>query len=99
MINFVRTACIVPGKLGEAIHFAKEINEHFARTYDIKLTVQMPVAGNPHRISWLGSYPTLAALEEVQLKLVADQKFAAIVAAGANNFIAGSINDDIWRTL
>jgi hypothetical protein len=99
MINFVRTANIVPGKVADALLFAKEINEHFVKTYDIKLTVQMPVAGNPHRIAWQSSYANLSALEELQLKLLADQKFAGIVAAGANNFIAGSIHDDIWRTL
>jgi len=98
MIRFVRTASIAPGKLGSALVFAKQISGYLEKQYALKLEVMLPVGGNPHRVAWRSEYANLAAMEEAQAKFMADPKYLELLATGADNFIAGSLNDSIWRT-
>ena len=99
MIRFVRSSSIAPGKVGDAISFAKQISEFVGKHYGVKLEVMMPVGGNPHRVAWRAEYPDLAALEKFQAKVMADPKYLKLLSEGQANFIAGSANDVIWRTL
>jgi hypothetical protein len=99
MIRFVRTSSVAPGKLGSAISFAKQITEYIAKQFDVKMQVMLPVGGNPHRIAWRSEFVSLGAMDEFQSRLLADPKYMEMLSKGSDNFIAGSINDDIWRTL
>ena len=99
MIAFTRTASVAPGKLGSAVAFAREIAAHFQKTYDVKLEVLMPIGGNPNRISWAARYDSLATWESLGNKMLADPVYMAMVTQGSENFIAGSVEDSIWRTL
>ena len=99
MIRFVRTASIAPGKLGDALAFAKQVAEYVGTHFGVRLEVMMPVGGNPNRVAWRAEYSNLAAMEEMQTKMLADPKYMEIVGKGAQNFIAGSANDSIWRTV
>jgi hypothetical protein len=99
MVRFVRTASILPGKLMDALAFAREVSEHIQKQYGVKVEVLMPVGGNPQRIAWKADYASLGALEDMQSKFLADQKYLEITAKGSLSFIAGSINDAIWRTV
>jgi len=99
MIHYVRTCSIAPGKLGDALAFAKEISEYLHRNYDVKVEIALPVGGNPHRIGWRSVHANLTALETFQTSVLADPKYIEIVSKGGNNFIAGSLHDEIWRTL
>ena len=99
MIRFVRTASIAPGKVADALAFAKEISTFISKQYGVQLQVMMPVGGNPHRIAWRAEYANLGVMEEFQAKTMADPKYQKLLASGSANFIAGSVNDSIWRTL
>ena len=99
MIRFVRSASIAPGRLGDALAFAKQVSDYIGSHFGVRLEVMMPVGGNPNRVAWRAEYPSLAAMEEMQTKMLADPKYLEIVGKGALNFIAGSVNDSIWRTL
>ena len=99
MIHFTRTASVAPGKLADSLAFAAEVTEFLSGAYGQKMQVMMPVGGNPHRICWYSSYETLGAMETFQSKTMGDPKYLAILAKGAANFIAGSVHDDIWRSL
>ena len=99
MIRFVRTATIAPGKLGDALAFAKQVTEYIAKNYGQKLEVMMPVGGNPIRIAWRTEYANLGALEEFMAKTMSDPKYAELLKTGGMNFVAGSLNDSIWKTL
>src|ERR1019366_2620922 len=99
MIRFVRTACIAPGKFGDALAFAKQISEFINKHYGVKLEIMLPVGGNPQRIAWRTEYPNLGAMDEFQSKLLLDSKFMELSSKGAANFVAGSMNDVIWRTV
>lgn len=97
MIVFYRSASIAPGKMMSAMAFAREIAAFVRETSGIELKIGVPIGGNPNRIGWSAQYENLAALEERQLKLMSDPKYMEIVAKGADNFIAGSVRDEIWR--
>ena len=99
MIRFVRSACVAPGKFGDALAFAREISEFIGKHYNVKLEIMLPVGGNPQRIAWRAEYPNLAAMDEFQSKLLLDSKFAELSSKGGANFVAGSMNDVIWRTI
>ena len=99
MIRFVRTSSIAQGKVKEALTVAKQISEYMSKTYGVQLEVMMPVGGNPFRIAWRAEYPSLGAMEEVMSKIQVDAQLQEIFAKGSVNFIAGSANDVIWRTV
>lgn len=99
MIRFVRTASVAPGKLADALAFAKQISAFIKKQYGVELQVMMPVGGNPHRIAWRSEYASLGSMEEFQAKSMADPKYQELLSKGGPCFIAGSVNDSIWRTL
>ena len=99
MITFYRSADIAPGKVPNALAFAHEIARHIEKTTGQVLHVGVPIGGNPNRVGWSTSYESLAALETQQTKMLADKKYWEMVAKGADNFIAGSIRDEMWRSV
>jgi hypothetical protein len=99
MIRFVRTATVAPGKLADALVFAKQIAEYLGKNHGQKLEVMVPVGGNPIRIAWRTEYASLGALEEFMTKTMSDPKYAELLKTGGMNFVAGSLNDSIWKTL
>lgn len=99
MIAFVRTANIAPGKTAAAIGFAHEIAGHMKQTYGVELELLRPVGGNPQRIAWSARYADLAAMGEVNNKIMADKRYWEMVGKASDCFLAGSINDAIWQTL
>jgi hypothetical protein len=98
MIHFTRTSSIAPGQVGPALAFAREMSEYLRTTYDLAVELHMPVGGNPNRVRWSSSYPSLAAMEDFQAKTMSDQKYLQILGKAATLFIAGSVHDEIWRS-
>ena len=70
MIRFVRSACVAPGKFGDALAFAWQISEFVSKHYGVKLEIMLPVGGNPQRIAWRAEYSNLGAMDEFQSKLL-----------------------------
>jgi hypothetical protein len=99
MITLYRSASIAQGKTGSTLVFAKEIAAYIKDKTGTDVQVAIPIGGNPNRIGWSGRYENLGALETMQMKLMADPKYMELVAKGADNFIAGSVHDEIWRSL
>lgn len=99
MIHFTRTVSVAPGKLADALAFASEVTEYLGSAYGQKMQVMMPVGGNPHRICWYTGYDSLGAMEAFQSKTMGDAKYLAILAKSATLFNAGSVHDDIWRSM
>jgi hypothetical protein len=99
MITFVRTGAIAPGKGAGAIAFAQKIVAYWRDNYDRQIDVLRPVAGNPNRITFVGRYKDLAEFDSSATRSMADTKYLELLASGADLFIAGSIHDEIWRSL
>jgi hypothetical protein len=99
MIRFVRTAGIAPGRQGDSVIFAKQIVDYIGKNFGVKFEVMLPIGGNPNRIAWRTEYTNLSAFEDLVTRSTADPKYMELVKSGAANFIAGSVQDSIWRTL
>jgi len=99
MITFVRTGAVAPGKFAGAIAFAQKIVAYWRDHYDREIDVLRPVAGNPNRISFVGRYKDLAEFDSFATKSMADTKYLELLVGGADVFIAGSIQDEIWRSV
>ena len=99
MIIFARSANIASGKIGSAIAFAHEIASYAKDKHGLDLEVLMPIGGNPNRIAWTSRYESLADFEVMSAKLLSDNDYMTLVSNNADNFIAGSIRDNIWRKM
>jgi len=99
MIVFFRSASIAPGKNAGALKFANEIAAYLKDKYGLAMEVAIPIGGNPNRVGWSSRLESLAALEAAQAKLHGDTKYAELIAKGADNYIAGSVHDVMWRIL
>jgi len=99
MIAFFRTAGIAPGKNANMLAFSNEIVAYIKEAHKFDVEVLLPVGGNPQRIGWTSRHKDLATFDELSLKLVADQKYWEIVNKYVDCFVAGSVHDEIWRTL
>lgn len=97
MIVFTRTASIAPGQTLAAMVFAREVTVHIKKTTGIQLELMVPVGGNPNRVAWTTRYESLGAFEQFQNTISADMAYLQMVAGGAGNFIAGSVEDSIWK--
>jgi hypothetical protein len=97
VIYFLRSATIAQGKLVLARQFASEIADYIKAKTGTSVTVGMPIGGHVNRIGWFVSYKSLAELDEIQTKLLQDSEYLALTTKGADNFIAGSVHDEIWR--
>lgn len=97
MIVFTRTANIAPGQTLSAMVFAREIVGYIKKTTGVQLEVMVPVGGNPNRVAWTTRYENLGSFEQFQSAVSADMTYLQMVAGGADNFIAGSVEDAIWK--
>jgi hypothetical protein len=99
VIHFQRSASVAPGKAIAAMSFAREVAAHIKAKTGLEVKIGTPIGGNPSRIGWFVQYENLAALEDTQAKLLQDQKYLEIITKSADNFIPGSVHDEIWRLL
>ncbi len=99
MITFVRTRSIAPGKGAEAIAFAQQLSKMAKDKFSVQVNVNVPIGGNPDRLATVSSYASLAEFESIALKLVADADYLKMVADNAQNFLPGSIHDELWMSM
>lgn len=99
MIYFLRSATIAQGKMVPAMAFAREIAEFIKTKAGVDVKIGMPVGGEASRIGWFAEYKNLAELDEFQTKLLRDSEYLALTSKGAENFVAGSLQDFIWRLI
>ena len=99
MIAFYRTASIAPGKLTSSLAFAKEIAAYITATTGATLSVAMPIGGNPNRVGWSTSFESLADFDAMMTSLMSDPTYVQMVVSGADNFIPGTVRDEIWRVV
>jgi hypothetical protein len=97
MIAFVRVASVKPGKTGAALAFAKEIAAYIRSAHQRDLEVLPPIGGEVQRVVWSARYNDPAELESAMDKMLGDPKYWEMVNGAADNFIAGSFHDGIWK--
>jgi hypothetical protein len=99
MISFHRSVGVAPGKNASALILARELVAYIKDKMGIDVQIAVPVGGNPNRLGFSVRYENLGALEAAQVKLTSDPKYMELAANGAENFVAGSFHDEIWRIL
>jgi membrane-bound lytic murein transglycosylase MltF len=99
MIAFVRVASVKPGKTSAALAFAKEIAAYIRSAHQRDLEVLMPIGGEVQRVAWSARHNDLAELEAAMDKMLGDPKYWEMVNGVADNFIAGSFHDGIWKVV
>jgi hypothetical protein len=99
MITLYRSASIAPGKNTRAYAFAHEMVGYIKDKTGHVVKVAVPMAGNPNRVAWSVQYANLGELETHHTKLMADTKYMDLVSKNADNFIAGSVCDEVWRAI
>lgn len=99
MITFYRSAVILPGKTPKAIEFAKQVSALVKKLNGVELHVGMPVGGNPSRIGWSSSYESMAAMEAAMVKMTSSAKYWDLLNKTGDIFLAGSVTDEIWRSV
>lgn len=99
MIAFNRIVSIAPGKTSGAIKFAHEIAAYMKEAYQVDLDILLPIGGNPQRIAWSTRYKDLAAYDAIGAKVLSDKHYWEVIGKGADNFLAGSMHDSIWRVI
>jgi len=98
MIFVVRTGAVAPGKGVQAFGFAQKIVAYWKSNFDHDIELRRPIGGNPNRIAFAANYKDLIDYERVTQKSSTDQKYMELLASGAECWIPGSINDELWRT-
>jgi hypothetical protein len=99
MITFVRTARIALGKTPSALAHAAEVATHLKAAHGVDVEVLRPIGGNPARVAWAVRLPSLAALEDHLQRLAVDKAYGELVRLGAENWLPGSVHDDLWQTV
>ena len=99
MITFVRTAQALPGKIGDAVAWGKEIAATVKRITGKDVAVCAGVGGPISEIAWIAHYDSMGQAEEVFGKLMADREYMTLVSKAQPLFIPGSGHDRFWKHL
>lgn len=99
MIRWTRSARIVPDKYLQAVQWAKEISEFINKRYKTQVSVYVDSFGEFGTIRWFCDYADLAALENHQKQILADQEYLPKVIKGAELLVPGSVFDIVMRAI
>jgi len=99
MIAFIRTLSIAPGNTRKGMAFGHEIAQYIKEKHGTTIEVLMPMGGNPSRIAWFARFESLAQLEALTGKLLAEGEYMELISKNSDTFLPGSMHDDIWRAI
>ena len=100
MFRFQRSGRTKNGKLLEGVRFAKEVAEYINTKYGPGLIhVYTEAFGELNTIYWYADYENLATIESINMQLLADQGYWAIVNKGTEWFIEGSFHDTLMSSV
>jgi hypothetical protein len=99
MIIFRRTSTVMPGKLPSALKSSHAAIAYLKKLTGVEYRIETPIGGNPHRISLTTNFESLGDMDAHAAKLRADQKWLDQSTKSAENYVAGSTSDEIWRVL
>ncbi len=99
MIRWTRSARIVPAKYLETVQWAKDISDFVTKKYKSQVSVYVDSFGEFGTIRWFCDYTDLAALENIQKQILADQEYLQKVTKGAELLVPGSAFDTVMRSV
>ena len=99
MITFVRTAQVLPGKIGDAVAWGKEVAAMVKRITGTDVVVSHAVGGAVGELAWIAQYENLGEMEQATGKIMADREYMAAISKAEHLLIPGSARDHLWRHL
>ena len=99
MYRFQRMARSSQGRFLEAAQWAKEVADYISKNYDVTVTAYTESFGENGTLHWYADYDTLAHIEQVNMKLNADQQYQTMLEQSVGMFIEGSIRDTLVRSI
>ena len=96
MIRLDRAATIQPGKTALAIAYAKDMASYFEARSSGSIRIFLQLGGVAGRMCWQSEHDDMGEFVKTMGSLLADADYQAMVAKGADLFIAGDTTDTIW---
>ncbi len=97
MITFVRSLTVQPGKIGEAVGWGKELVGIVKRVTGKDLALCTSFGGAIGALAWIGHYDSMAQIEDMLAKLMADREYLAAIGKAGQLAVPGSGHDQFWR--
>ena len=97
MIRFLRSACVMPGRVNEVLSYAREIGPYVKKLAGVDIEFATEIGGETSRVGWFSAYPSLAAFEQANTKCLTDPKFQEMYQKVAACFAPGSMHEKIWQ--
>jgi hypothetical protein len=97
MIIYMRTAVANPGKIYEAVAWAKEAEGVVKSILGAPLMVGARVGGNSHELCWSRTFETMAEMEQAMGKLIAAPDYMALIKKAEHLFCPGMTHEQVWR--
>ena len=100
MVIIHRQAVIAPGRLLEALGFAREVDAHVSGLLPDSRggRVGTELGGTLVTVHWFREFDDLAALERGMDALMSDETYLGFVSKAAGLFLPGTSEDEVIRT-
>jgi hypothetical protein len=100
MYRLLRSIKVKPATAMESIQIAQEIANYVNKNYPkVNVQVCIPIFSELQKIVWFADYESLTFIQELNLKIMADEKYMAIVLKLADKIIEGSGKDELFQSL
>lgn len=99
MYTFIRSAVVSAGKGELTLQFAHQVANLMREKYNIDLKVHMGMFSNVGKVMWMGTFESLAQLEEITGKIATDEEYNELIHASWDEqlMVAGTMTDQIFR--
>jgi hypothetical protein len=97
MVTAIRSLVVQPGRTFEYMTVAKELAAVMKHASGHEPNVAMSFGGNPLAFAYIGTYASIAELEEARVKLLADTAYRTAITKTDHLVVPGSSHDQIWR--
>jgi hypothetical protein len=96
MLINVRTAVVLPGKLGEAMAWAARVRDAVNQLGgELKLGTQ--IGARATTLVWIAEYKDFADFEQKSAMLISSSDYHKAISEAANLLVAGEIRDQLFR--
>ena len=97
MITAIRTANAIPGKIGQALIWGKEVATIAERVTGKKVAMSVSFGGATGGIAWTWQFDNAGQVEDALSKLMADRDYLTAIAKAESLLVPGSVQDQMWR--
>ena len=97
MITAIRTANAIPGKIGEAVIWGKELAKIAERVHRNESDLVYKLWRRGRGMAWTWQFDNAGQVEDALSKLMADREYLTAITKAESLIVPGSIQDQMWR--